>query len=59
MPSARPHMSGMARNLNKRRARSAIAVTRSRFRDWLIPPSAFPTLLLLLAVAYGLYRMWA
>jgi hypothetical protein len=49
----------MARNPNKRRARSAIAVTRSRFSGWLIPPAAIPTLLILLAVAYGLYRMWA
>lgn len=44
--------------MNKRRAR-AIAVTRSRFSDWLIPPSTIPTLLILLALAYGLYRMWA
>lgn len=49
----------MDNNLSKRPAAAVATIKRDNFRDWLIPPSTIPVLLILLAAAYGLYRMWA
>jgi hypothetical protein len=46
----------MADNQTTRPAVVTAAFKRDRFQHWLVPPFVMPALLLLIIVAYGVYR---